>query len=85
KARRYLADASYWMYIMHLPLVVALQALMMQWPLHWSIKYALILSITFALLLLSYHYWVRPTYIGEVLNGRRYPRSSQLIQQPSGG
>jgi ABC-type multidrug transport system ATPase subunit/peptidoglycan/LPS O-acetylase OafA/YrhL len=78
KTRRYLADSSYWMYIMHLPLVFALQALVMQWPLHWSIKYLLILGITLALLLLSYHYWVRPTYIGEVLNGRKYPRSPFL-------
>lgn len=73
--RRYLVDASYWMYIMHMPIVVALQALMMQWQLHWSIKYALILVVTFAVLLATYHYWVRPTKIGEVLNGRRYPKS----------
>jgi peptidoglycan/LPS O-acetylase OafA/YrhL len=76
--RRYLADASYWMYIMHFPLLSALAALMMQWPLHWSVKYPLILGFTCALLLLSYHYWVRPTYIGEVLNGRKRPRSPLL-------
>jgi glucan biosynthesis protein C len=72
KVRRYLADASYWMYIMHMPIVAALQASMMQWPLHWSIKYSLIFSITFAVLVVTYHYWVRPTKIGEMLNGRRY-------------
>ena len=73
KNRRYLADASYWMYIMHLPLVFGLQVLMMQWPLHWSIKYVLILAITTSLLLVTYRYLVRPTFIGEMLNGRRYP------------
>jgi peptidoglycan/LPS O-acetylase OafA/YrhL len=83
RVRRYLADASYWMYIMHIPPICALQALMMQWPLHWSIKYSLILGITFALLLLSYHYWVRPTKIGEVLNGRRYPRAAGTSPQPA--
>jgi glucans biosynthesis protein C len=75
--RRYLADASYWMYLMHFPLLSALAALMMQWPLHWSIKYSLILGITSAALLVSYHYWVRPTRIGEMLNGRRYPRNAK--------
>jgi glucan biosynthesis protein C len=70
--RRYLADASYWMYIMHMPIVAALQALMMQWHPHWTLKYSLILVITFTVLLITYHYWVRPTKIGEVLNGRRY-------------
>ena len=82
KATRYLADSSYWMYIMHLPLVFGLQALMVDWPLHWSIKFSLMLAITFGLLLVSYHYWVRPTYIGEVLNGRRYPRNSQPPSTP---
>jgi glucan biosynthesis protein C len=70
--RRYLADASYWMYIMHLPIVFALQALVMDWSWHWSAKYAFILAVTMPLLLVTYHYWVRPTKIGEVLNGRRY-------------
>ena len=73
-ARRYLADSSYWLYLAHLPLVFALQMIVLKWPLHWSIKFPLIVSVAVALLLLSYHYWVRNTYIGEILNGRRYPR-----------
>ena len=48
---------------------------MIRWPLHWSIKYALILTITVALLLASYHYLVRSTFIGKFLNGRKYPRA----------
>jgi len=73
-ARRYLADASYWMYLAHLPIVFALQLIVLQWPVHWSIKFPLIVGVTVALLLLSYHYLVRGTIIGEVLNGRRYAR-----------
>jgi peptidoglycan/LPS O-acetylase OafA/YrhL len=34
---RYLADASYWMYLIHLPIVMLLQAWMLRWPLHWSV------------------------------------------------
>jgi ABC-type multidrug transport system ATPase subunit len=64
--------------------VFGLQALVMQWPIHWSIKFPLILAITFALLLITYRYWVRPTLIGEVLNGRRYPRDgSPSAESPS--
>jgi ABC-type multidrug transport system ATPase subunit len=37
----------------------------------------LIVTVTIALLLLSYHYLVRFTYIGEILNGRR--RRSKII------
>lgn len=72
---RYLADASYWMYLVHVPIVWALQAWMMRWPLHWSIKFALILGIAAAVLLGSYHYLVRSTFVGKLLNGRKYPRA----------
>ncbi len=70
---RYLSDSSYWMYLVHLPLVYALQVAMMKWPLHWSIKFPLILGIAFVLLLWSYRVLVRNTFIGQWLNGRRYP------------
>jgi len=71
---RYLADASYWMYLMHLPIVWLLQAWMLSWPLEWPIKLFLILVITLALLFASYHYLVRSSFIGQFLNGRKYPR-----------
>jgi peptidoglycan/LPS O-acetylase OafA/YrhL len=73
---RYLADASFYMYIVHLPIVYTLQAWMIRWPLHWSVKYALIITITMGLLLVSYHYLVRSTFVGQFLNGRKYPRTA---------
>jgi ABC-type Mn2+/Zn2+ transport system ATPase subunit len=78
---RYLADSSYWLYLLHLPLVFALQQAMSNWPLHWSIKFPLLLAVATTLLLASYHYFVRSTFIGEMLNGRRYPRSSIAAHQ----
>ena len=74
--RRYLADASYWLYIAHVPPVFALQTAVMGLTLHWSLKFAIVMGGTCALLLPMYHFWVRPTFIGEALNGRRYPRPS---------
>ena len=71
---RYLADASFYMYLVHLPIVYALQAWMIRWPLHWSVKYTLVLAITTAVLLATYHYWVRSTFVGKFLSGRKYPR-----------
>ncbi len=70
-AIRYLSDASYWLYIVHLPLVCALQVAVARWALHWSLKWALILAISVPLLLLSYQYLVRYTFIGWTLNGPR--------------
>ncbi len=72
--RRYLSDASYWLYLVHPPIVFGLQVALMEVSLHWSVKFPAILAVTMALLLLSYHYLVRPTALGELLNGRRYPR-----------
>jgi ABC-type multidrug transport system ATPase subunit/peptidoglycan/LPS O-acetylase OafA/YrhL len=72
--RRYIADASYWIYLMHLPVVAAFQIWVGHWPLHWTVKYPFILIASFAILFLSYHYLVRPTFIGQLLNGRKYPR-----------
>ncbi len=72
--RRYLSDASYWLYLVHPPIVFGLQVMLMEVPLHWSIKLPAILVVTMALLLSSYHVLVLPTALGELLNGRRYPR-----------
>jgi peptidoglycan/LPS O-acetylase OafA/YrhL len=81
--RRYLADASYWMYLMHLPVVVGIAVWIGHWPLHWSLKYPLTLALSVSLLLVSYHYLVRPTFIGRLLNGRRYPIGRSKVLSPA--
>ncbi|MCB1588887.1 MAG: acyltransferase family protein, partial [Xanthomonadales bacterium] len=68
---RYLADASYWIYLLHLPLVFGLQVALRDWPLHWSLKFPLIVGLTLVALLLSYRWFVRGSWIGALLNGRR--------------
>jgi len=74
-AIRYLADSSYWMYLIHLPLVVWLQVAAAEIPLHWSLKLAAITALTIALSLATYDLFVRSTAIGWLLNGRRRPRA----------
>jgi ABC-type multidrug transport system ATPase subunit/peptidoglycan/LPS O-acetylase OafA/YrhL len=82
---RYVADASYWIYLAHLPLVVALQVIAGPLPLHWSLKFPVILVVAFAVLLASYRYLVRATFVGQTLNGRRLPRglaSTLVVPSP---
>jgi hypothetical protein len=69
--RRYIADASYWLYLIHIPLVMALQILLSQlsWP--WWVKFPLILAIAFPLMFASYQLFVRHSFIGRTLNGPR--------------
>lgn len=78
---RYLADASYWMYLAHLPLVFFLQVVVAQWPLHWAIKFPLVVAVATVLLLLSYQTLVRPTRLGRWLNGKSVPRHTLATQQ----
>jgi ABC-type multidrug transport system ATPase subunit/peptidoglycan/LPS O-acetylase OafA/YrhL len=80
--RRYIADASYWIYLMHLPVVAAFQVWVGHWPLHWGVKYPFILVSSFAILFVSYHYLVRPTFIGQLLNGRKYSRKRASTDLP---
>lgn len=70
---RYLADASYWMYLLHLPLLVAMEIPLV--PLAWPIMIKVVLTwvVVGAVLLISYHLLVRSTPVGRWLNGRRYP------------
>ena len=69
---RYLTDASYWMYLIHLPIAVAAPVLFagLAWPV--GLKFALTLSLVTAFSLLTYRYGIRATFIGKMLNGRRY-------------
>jgi hypothetical protein len=72
-AWRYVADSSYWIYLVHLPLVAALQIWMAPWPWPGVIKFLLLNLLAFVLLFASYHFLVRSTFIGRVLNGRSHP------------
>ncbi len=71
---RYVSDASYWMYLVHLPITVALPPLLGGVALPSGVKFSLVLGATTAICIVSYHYCVRATFIGKRLSGRRHPR-----------
>ena len=72
---RYLADSAYWLYIAHHPLVALIQSLIRPWDLPPMLKWMILSTLLIGVLLLTYHYLVRGTWIGWLLNGRRIPRS----------
>ena len=76
--RRYLADASYWLYLIHMPILMALQVAVfdLDWP--WPIKFGAILLIALPLMFASYQWLVRYSFIGTVLNGRRMRREERI-------
>jgi len=71
---RYLADASYWIYLMHLSTLIFFITLLRPYDWHWSIKLVIYVGGSLVILLVTYHWLVRFTWIGAMLNGRRHPR-----------
>lgn len=78
---RYVADASYWFYLVHLPLVAWGTGLLasVSWPA--GVKYLVVLGGVVAICWLTYDFAVRPTVVGAALNGRRYRRG---LPRPAG-
>lgn len=68
---RYLSDSAYWLYLVHLPLIMGAQAIVRNWPLPALVKLVLITAVGSGFLLLTYQLFVRYTPIGTLLNGRR--------------
>lgn len=68
---RYLSDASYWIYVMHLPLVVWGQRLASERSLDPHLAFVSICVAVPGLLLAVYAWGVRYTWVGTLLNGKR--------------
>jgi peptidoglycan/LPS O-acetylase OafA/YrhL len=73
KTIRYLADSSYWLYLIHLPVAMVFQVLFANVAWAWFVKFPLMLAVSMAIMLLCYQLLVRNTFIGSVLNGKRIP------------
>ena len=67
----WMADASYWMYLVHVPLVMMAQLVVRRWAIPAELKFLAVMAMVMPVLMLTYRYGVRFTAIGSVLNGRR--------------
>jgi glucans biosynthesis protein C len=70
KRLSYLMEASYWVYIIHLPLTAFIPGLMAGSGIPVFLKFVITLTVTSVLCMLSYKYFVRGTFIGMFLNGK---------------
>jgi len=68
---RYFSDASYWFYLIHLPIVVSLQLLLLYFDTSVWFKVTLVIGITTLISIISYEYLVRYSVVGNMLNGKK--------------
>jgi glucans biosynthesis protein C len=70
---RFLSDSSYWLYLAHYPLVIFFCSVLIPVEGMALFKFLLICTIIIFLLLMSYNYLVRVSWLGKFLNGQRRP------------
>lgn len=76
---QYIADSSYWIYLCHLPIVAFLQVVLRDIQVPALVKFAIVSLVTTGVGLLSYHWFVRYSKIGEFLHG---PRKQPQLPDP---
>lgn len=81
KAALFISESSYWLYLIHLPLVIWIPALLHESSLSALQRVFISFVATFAIGMLSYILLVRYTPLGKLLNGKRY-RLSFSINKP---
>jgi len=79
---RWLADSAYWVYLVHLPLLLAIQYPLLDMPWHWTVKFASSLAATLVLSFASYQLLVRHTVIGRLLDGKA-PNATAAAPAPT--
>ncbi len=82
---RYLAESSFWVYIIHVPVIALTQALLL--PLGWPVAFKFLLTAAFAIAvsLLSYEFIVRRSLVGEIINGARKRTAKRGLLGPEFG
>jgi peptidoglycan/LPS O-acetylase OafA/YrhL len=78
---RWLADSSYWCYLASLPPIILFQYLVVEWDAVATTKFAVVTAGTAVLLLVTYRYGVRYTWIGRLLNGRRQRAALKISRE----
>ncbi len=71
KIFKYFMDSSYWLYLIHLPILLMTQYYLIDLELNMWLKFAIGNVVVFTIGIASYQLLVRNTVIGVLLNGKR--------------
>jgi glucan biosynthesis protein C len=76
---RFMSDASYWFYLVHLPITALMPGLLMWVGWVVGVKFLVVLSVTTIICWISYLGFVRYSAIGLLLNGKKYLRMNNKL------
>ena len=69
---QYVSQSSYWVYLVHMPLVLFAGWWLVQFDLPAALKFLLVCAFTSVAAFVTFHYWVQKTWISDFLHGRRF-------------
>ena len=69
---QYVSQSSYWVFLVHMPLVCLAGWWLVQFDLPAIVKFLLVCSFTTVTALLTFHYWVQKTWLSVFLHGKRF-------------
>lgn len=67
----YVADSAYWVYLIHMPFVLITQLLLLNSAVPGILRFPIVVLISMLISFGSYHLFIRYTWIGTMLNGKR--------------
>ncbi len=73
----YLAESAYWVYLVHFPFTILFGAMLFELPLPALVKVAINIICTTLVCLGSYQLFVRYSWVGRLLNGKRHAGSQR--------
>jgi glucans biosynthesis protein C len=68
---KYIADAAYWVYLIHMPVVMATQLLLRDSEIPGPLRFPIVIVSGIIVSFGTYHLFVRYSWIGQLLNGKR--------------
>ncbi|MBL7877430.1 MAG: acyltransferase family protein [Cyclobacteriaceae bacterium] len=68
---KYIADSAYWVYLIHMPIVLTIQLVLVNSPIHGYLRFYLVIAVAIFLSFGSYQLLIRYSWIGTLLNGKR--------------
>ena len=68
----YVSQSSYWVFLVHMPLVFLAGWWLVQFDFPSALKFLLVCGFTALASFLTFHYWVQRTWMSDFLHGRRF-------------